>query len=1025
MQRSVDPSNRTLIAAVAASLAAVFVADAVTPLGYVEWVFYVVPIAVCAAGSRPDLPVWTAVAATGLLALGWAVSPEAVLPQSVILTNRAFGTAVVWLVAGMTTRFVHAKREVQQEAWLRVGESRVADAMAGDPTIGQLGDRVLGFLAGYAGAQVGTLYAAESPRTLRRAAAHAGGPLPVGAHELAFGESLVGQCAEDGAVRRVQRVPPGYLTIRSGLGQAEPTEIVLAPARVDGGTAGVIELGFVGPPDERVITLLGRVLPSVAVGIRSVQYRARLERLLEETQRQSEELQAQQEELRVANEELETQASALRQGQAELERQQTDLEATNVRLEEHTQTLDRQRRELVRANDDIERANRHKSEFLANMSHELRTPLNSTLILARLLADNRTANLTDEQVRFAETIYAAGNDLLTLINDVLDLSKIEAGRIELSPEPIPIEAVVRELEAQVRPIADQKQLGFSIDAHPVAITTDRQRLIQVLKNLLSNATKFTDRGEIGLRVRADGAQVRFEVTDTGIGIDPAHHDAIFEAFRQADGTTHRRYGGTGLGLSISRDLARLLGGTLTVDSAPGRGSTFVLTLPVSSPPAGVQAGAGSAHTPQAAQSTPIRRDPPLVAPPAPRPAPAPDDRATITPGQRSILVIEDDARFSQILYGLARELGFACAVAGTAEEGLRLARELVPSGIVLDVNLPDDSGLVVLERLKRDPITRHVPVHMASVEEHAEPALRMGAIGYALKPVRREALIEAFHRLESQAVERVRRILVVEDDPVQRDSICRLVATADVATDAVGSVAEALDALGSRTFDCMIIDLKLSDGTGFDLLDRLSEGDRYAFPPVIVYTGKTLTAQEEHRLREYSRSVIVKGARSPERLLDEVVLFLHQVENELPVEHQRMLRDARARDEALEGRRILVVEDDVRNVFALTSLLEPRGAKVEIARNGLEALDRLDRAPPPDLVLMDVMMPEMDGLEATRRIRQRPGLARLPIIALTAKAMLDDRDQCLAAGASDYAAKPLDVDKLLSLIRVWMPAAPR
>jgi CheY-like chemotaxis protein len=688
-----------------------------------------------------------------------------------------------------------------------------------------------------------------------------------------------------------------------------------------------------------------------------------------------------------------------------------------------------QRDGLAKAQSELQRANTYKSEFLANMSHELRTPLNSSLILAKLLLDNRDGNLTAEQVKFAQTIYSAGNDLLTLINDILDLSKIEVGKLDVRPESIALGRLVDDVLDIFDPIAAQKNLELSAtlqDGVAATLYTDPTRLQQILKNLLSNALKFTERGGVELTVRPlDGQRVAFDVRDTGIGIALDQHEVIFEAFRQADGTTNRKYGGTGLGLSISRDLARLLGGELTVTSQSGLGSTFTLVLPeryVAREPGTAQSTRPREAAPRRVSSTHVQRA--GNGRPAPAPSgngtPAGDDREQITPGSRSILIVEDDGPFSQILYELAHELDFQALIAHTAEQGLALAEKYKPSAIVLDVGLPDRSGLTVLDALKHAPGTRHIPVHMLSASDYTQTALAMGAAGYAVKPVKREKLIEALKRLEDKLTSKLRRVLVVEDDPTHRDSTCLLLAGDAVETVAVGTASDALEQLRAATFDCMVLDLSLPDRSGFELLEEMAQDGEHSFPPVIVYTGRSLSREEEQTLRRFSSSIIIKGARSPERLLDEVTLFLHQVESELPPDRQRMLRDARHRERVFEGKRVLVVEDDVRNIFALSSVLEPKGAKIEIARNGREALDVLSKRPGIDLVLMDIMMPEMDGLEATRAIRKLPEHAKLPIIALTAKAMTDDRDSCLAAGANDYIAKPLDVDKLLSLARVWI-----
>ncbi len=660
------------------------------------------------------------------------------------------------------------------------------------------------------------------------------------------------------------------------------------------------------------------------------------------------------------------------------------------------------------------------------MSHELRTPLNSTLILAKLLADNKDGNLSAAQVKYARTITSAGNDLLALINDVLDLSRIEAGKVELTLQQISVAAAVESLAKTFQPSADQKQLRFSWTIEPGVpeqIETDPQRLGQILKNLLSNACKFTERGEIALRVFApQSGSVAFAVRDTGVGIAPHQQEVIFEAFRQADGSIHRKFGGTGLGLSISRDLAALLGGAISVQSAPGEGSVFTLTVPRAFDPGTPAPEARPAAKPASAQKNAA----PPMPPPTPAPAPTEDDRYAITPGGRVILLVEDDPAFAMILRDLVHEMGFQCVAAASADEGLIAAGRYLPSAILLDVKLPDHSGLGVLDTLKRDPRTRHIPVHMISVSDYKREALQRGAIGYALKPAKREELVEALRRLEAKFSQSVRRLLIVEDDARQRESVRQLLSNGDVQITAVASAGEALAHLKDTTFDCMVVDLNLPDLSGYDLLEKMSQQEDLAFPPVIIYTGRALDREEEQRLRRYSKSIIIKDARSPERLLDEVTLFLHQVEAKLPPEHQQMLKTARDRESALEGRRVLIVEDDVRNVFALSSVLEPQGIAVSIARNGREALEVLarssqDGAARVDLVLMDIMMPEMDGLTAMREIRKRGEWKNLPIVALTAKATADDHDKSLAAGANDYIAKPLDVEKLLSLVRVWMP----
>jgi CheY-like chemotaxis protein/signal transduction histidine kinase/CHASE3 domain sensor protein len=960
----------------------------------------------------------------------------------------AGGAAVLFILiitAGMLTSRDFQTQQI--ESWLQTGQTGLAERIQGEQRLDVLGDNVLSFLARYLDAQVGAIYITEPGAWLRRCAGFA---LPAGKEEnanvLRPGDGLAGQAVKENRILAVDAVPADYLAVASTLGQGKPTSLLIAPASDSGSVQAVIELGFfraLHPSDRE---LLRRACQSIAIAVRSSRDRTRLQELLEETQRQSEELQSQQEELRVANEELAEHGATLRESKVRLESQQTELEQTNAQLEEQASILETQRDELQRAQlalsdraAELDRSNQYKSEFLANMSHELRTPLNSSLILAKLLADNKPGNLNDEQVKFAQTIFAAGNDLLALINDILDLSKIEAGKVEVRPESVDVAHMVEALNREFEPLARERRLTLtaSLDpGTPQRIETDSQRLGQILKNLLANAVKFTATGGVSLRVSATPeGQVAFAVQDSGIGIPREQQEIIFEAFRQADGSTHRKYGGTGLGLSISRDLARLLGGDVLVQSEVGKGSVFTLRLPPQylgpvvvdrsrrtasmamqplpqpQPPDGVDSL--SATKPEPAAATEIA------------PAPIEDDRARLCGESRTILIVEDDLRFAEILRDLAREQSFLCIATNTVMDALLAVRQLKVHAIILDMNLPDRSGLELLNELKRNPSTRHIPVHVVSVSDFSQQALSLGAVGYALKPVTREELMSAFERLQSKLQQGVRRVMVVEDDERQRESVRQLLSGEGVEIFGVATAGEALERLKQTTFDCLVLDLSLPDLSGYELLERMAETDEVAFPPVIVYTGRSLARDEEQRLRRFSRSIIIKDVRSPERLLDEVTLFLHQVESKLPIDRQRMLREARSRESAFEGRRILLVEDDVRNIFALSKVLEPRGARVEIARNGREALQALERSSVTggthvDLVLMDIMMPEMDGLTAMREIRKRAEWQRLPIIALTAKAMKDDQEKCLQAGANDYIAKPLDVDKLLSLIRVWM-----
>ncbi len=1022
-----------LYAGLAAILVAVFLADLAVPLGTAVWVTYLVPIVLAYLSTRPETPLVTAVLVTLLVAVGFLVDRPGIDP-SIAFANRSMGVVTVWVLAGTGYLFIRNRAAVRLQDWLQSGQMRLAHDTAGDPQLRELGDKVVHSLAEYLGAQAGVIYA-RSDSAFERIGSY-GVPADASIPEsFRPGDGLLGQVVSDNRPLVVSDVPEGQLQFGSGLARGRPACLVIAPTREDTLVNGVIEFGFAQAPTPEQVTLLERIGSAVGVAIKSAQYRARLRELLEETRKQAEELRAHTEELSAANEELEEQSRALQDSQKRLELQQAELEQTNTQLEEQTQLLEAQRDDLAATRDrlheqarELEQASRYKSEFVANMSHELRTPLNALLIMARLLADNRGGNLTEEQVSFAQTIESSGNDLLSLINDILDLSKIEAGKLDLQPESVDVTAVVDKLHATFGPQARQKQLNFTVDskAAPEALVTDRLRLEQVLKNFLSNAIKFTQSGEIGISVTRVGDEVAFAVRDTGIGIPPEQQQVVFDAFRQADGTINRKYGGTGLGLSISRELAQLLGGRIEVESTPGEGSTFTLTLPLR------LAEVHAESRPRAMVPMPPR--PARAAEPKTAPAPAQqrapstlgDDSENIAPGDRIILVVEDDLAFARVLRDLARELGFKCILTHTADDGVAAARQYLPQAVLLDMGLPDHSGLSVLDRLKRDVRTRHIPVHVASVEDYSQTARAYGAVSYMLKPVKREQLVSALEQLETRMSQHMRRVLIVEDDPAQLEGLRHLLAGKDVETVGAATAAEGLEQLRSQTFDCMVLDMTLPDASGFDVLEQLESNHDFSFPPVIVYTARELSDEEELRLRRYSRSIIIKGAKSPERLIDEVTLFLHQVVSELPEPQQRMLATSLNRDVLLEGRRILVVEDDVRNVFAVTSIFEPHGAEVQIARNGREALEVLARvadggAPPIDLVLMDVMMPEMDGLTATREIRSVEAWKSLPIIMLTAKAMADDQEQCLAAGANDYLAKPLDVDKLLSLSRVWMP----
>lgn len=1010
-------------------LAATIALELVVPLGYAVWLAYFLAVGVTVFQRSARAPFIVAVLACVLLVIGFNIAPAS-SNSAFSLVNRSIGGCAFMMIALIVSRAIQARRDAMRALWLQEAENAVAMSLRGDLGPEQIAEAAATSLGAQLEADVGAVYRLDGGRLQLTGGLALPSGMPA---SLALQEGVAGQVARDGRIRHLEGSDDAVLELQTGLGRLSVRERILAPISSDGTVVGIVELGRARAGAQRDLDreLLERCAETIGMALRASLLRAQLVVLLEESQRQGEELQAQQEELRVANEELEEQSRSLLQSQSHLEEQQAELEQSNVQLEERTHELEAQKQallvaqsQLVRNSNELAATSRYKSEFLANMSHELRTPLNSSLILAKLLADNKDGTLTEEQVKYARAILSSNNDLLALINDILDLSRIEAGHVELADEVVVTDSVLQRLRETFEPMARQKGLALQIEADTLApsqLVVDSQRLQQILKNLLANAVKFTEHGKVSLHVRAAGqGRIRFEVCDSGIGIAREQLQVIFEAFRQADGSTRRRYGGTGLGLSISRDLAERMGGSIQVDSEPGRGSCFILELPLQGAPASNAADIAAAPVASpVAAAVPAMQVPARapVAPPTTVPSVA-DDRGRRQHPGRLILAVEDDATFAEALVALAHELDFDCVVAGTAEEALALAGELRPNGILLDIGLPDVSGLSVLERLKRNPDTRHIPVHVVSATDRSQVARELGAIGFAIKPTTRERLVSAIEQLEQTSQRDVRRLLIVEDDSELRHNLELLLGRDQLQIVAVGTLAGALEQLSTVTFDCMVMDLSLPDGSGYDLLEHMAGNDDVGFPPVIVYTGRALGREEEQRLRRYSKSIIIKGARSPERLLDEVTLFLHSVEASLPTDQQRLLREARRRDTVLDGRTVLLAEDDVRNIFALSSVLEPLGVTLEIARNGQEAVDRLAERE-VDLVLMDIMMPEKDGLTAMREIRAQRHLQDLPIIALTAKAMPDDREHCLQAGANDYIAKPIDVDKLVSLCRVW------
>jgi HAMP domain-containing protein/CheY-like chemotaxis protein len=976
----------------------------------------------------------------------------------------------------MIANLAQTTRANQEQDWLNSNMARFTGMLQGERDLETVSRLIMSELTPLVGAQHGAFFLMESPGgegddfELRLIATYGYKQRKDVPTRFTIGEALVGQAALELKPILITQAPEDYVRITSGLGEGVPVNVIVLPVLFEEQVMAVIELASFQRFSQTQQTFLEQLSESIGVVLNTIQANMRTEELLEQSQQltqelqsQSEELQAQQEELQQTNKELEEQAASLKASEEMLQTQQEELQQSNEELEEKAELLEEQNRRIEIKNREIELAraaleekaeqlalsSRYKSEFLANMSHELRTPLNSLLILAKLLAENPDDNLTGKQIEFADTIYSAGSDLLGLINDILDLSKVEAGRMDVNVGEVKLTDLRDFVERSFRPVSQDKEVEFEIEVHganvPPTIETDEQRLQQVLKNLLSNAFKFTEQGSVKLRVSlAEGRQfasealsraeavIEFAVSDTGVGIPREKLHLIFEAFQQADGTTSRRFGGTGLGLSISREIARLLGGEIHVESTVGEGSTFTLFLPAryqlsERPPAGevreyeivpadTEGSGGSPPPPPVVEEPEPELDPTLLLPSDVR-----DDRDEIQDGDRVVLIVEDDPELARTELEVARERGFKGIVALRGDSGLALAHEYKPDAIILDMKLPVLDGWAVLDRLKQHPETRHIPVHIVSAGDGRQNALRAGAVAFVEKPVSKEGLEETFGEIRSFIDRGVKRLLVVEDDDDQRKSLIELIGSGeDVEVTAVGSSEEALEALQLQRYDCMVVDLKLPDLGGFELLERLKGDERCASTPVIVYTGKELTREEATKLHKLADTIVVKDASSPERLLDETALFLHRVERKLPQEKRRLLEQLHSAEEVFKEKKILIVDDDVRNVFALTSALEAHEMEVLYAENGRDGIELLRRNPDVDLVLMDIMMPELDGYQTTRAIREEDAFKQLPIISLTAKAMKGDREKAIAAGASDYITKPVDTDQLLSLMRVWL-----
>ena len=910
------------------------------------------------------------------------------------------------------------ERNTEQD-WLKTNLAKFTNMLQGQRDLGTVGRLLLTELTPLVNAQQSVIYQMEVDNEARLQLLSSYAGMEEGGHPsaLRLGEGLIGQCAIDKRRLLITDIPDEAVPISSALFKAPPRNIVVLPVLFESQVKAVIELASIDAFTPLQLTFLEQLTASIGIVLNSIEATMQTEGFLKQSQQLAAELQSQQKELQQTNEQLEQKAQQLAE--------------RNVEVERKNQEIEQARRELEEKATELALTSKYKSEFLANMSHELRTPLNSILILGQQLGENPEGNLSAKQVEFARTIHGAGTDLLNLISDILDLSKIESGTVTVEAEEIFFSNLLEAVGRPFRHEAESRDLGFELNLDPAlerSITTDSKRLQQVLKNLLSNAFKFTSRGAVQLRVsratsgwstnhpvlgQAAGVAA-FEVSDSGIGIPAEKQKIIFEAFQQADASTSRKYGGTGLGLAISRELASLLGGEIQLRSTPGVGSAFTLYLPLQ------YAGSTIAARSNGPAAAFHAVSPPILLPPERVLEPIPDDRRVLEPGDSILLIVEDDPHYGRVLADLARIKGFKVLVATTGAQALELAKQYQPTAVSLDVFLPDMLGWSVLGQLKQNPLTRHIPVQIVTQDEDRQHGLARGAFSFVTKPTTMEGVEEALARIKEYSTRKRKRLLVVEDNPAEQLSIAELLGHDDIEIEAAQSGEEALTVMRREPFDCVVLDLRLPDMSGFDVLERLHKENPLSEVPVIVFTGRELSAEEDAQLHTMARSIVVKGVESPERLLDETALFLHRVVTELPPEKQRMLERLNSSDEDLVGSAVLLVDDDARNIFALSSVLERHGMHVLTATTGREAIELIEANPQLSIVLMDIMMPEMDGYETIQQIRTRNAFRRLPIVALTAKAMKGDREKCLEAGASDYLAKPVNTEQLLTVLRMWL-----
>jgi CheY-like chemotaxis protein/CHASE3 domain sensor protein len=941
-----------------------------------------------------------------------------------ILVTLAF---VYVLIVNNIRALRKAGAEATEKNWHLTGSSELIQHMQGNKSMNELGQSILNFLGTYVNVQVGSLYVKErNGQKLKLQSVYSFDKRRITSEPLQ--SEIAHQAASENKEILLRDIKPHTYDVSTTFGNIRPQTILATPLAIADRVVGVIELGSIDDFSERQRNYVRLVADSIAIAITSAQSREEVRELLEETQRQAEELEAQQNELRKANEELQSKTELLEESEGILKVQQEELQQANVELEEKANMLEQQKESLQDAKNEIEQkahelglSSRYKSEFLANMSHELRTPLNSILILSQLLSENKSKHLSEKETEHARNIYNSGSDLLNLINDILDLSKVEAGKMQLDIDDFTLTEIVLSLKSTFAEVAANKSVSFEImcNDESVALTTDKQRLEQILKNLLSNAFKFTSKnGIVTLIIKNESSDmISFAVRDTGIGIPEGKRQVIFEAFQQADGSTKRKYGGTGLGLSISRELSTVLGGKIFLESEEGKGSTFTLFLPRRFDPASV---ASIEKKVELKSRTESKKEAKIISAEYDLDKPSIDDRDNILEGDRIILIIEDDEKFALTLLNFIRDRNYKGIITSQGTTGISYARHYRPDAILLDMKLPVMDGHEVLTRLKTDPDLRHIPVQIISGFDRQKESLALGAFDYLMKPVALLDLNKAFDKIEKFTSRKLKKLLIIEDNAQQNNAIRELIGNGDVKSFSAYSGNEAQEILGREQFDCIIVDLGLPDMSGFDLLEKIKADEKLKTIPIIVYTGKDLKRNETMRLQKLSDTVVLKTVNSHERLLDETILFLHRVESRLPKEKQLLIRKLHRSDEVLKGKVILLADDDIRNIYSLTNILEDEGLICITAENGRAALEALHSNERIDLVLMDIMMPEMDGYEAVVAIRKIEKFKKLPIIALTAKAMKGDKEKCLAVGMSDYISKPVHLDQLLSLLRVWL-----